>query len=187
MLRPPRSGWVNGTDRPAVSASPKAPRWPLGVDRVLPSVLGRVHPTHGSPYITSLTVSGRLAVALLLVSRSDPAVTYGQLCGTGGFAVLVLMFLTGIAVVVFFRQRPRIKDSTPWHTTIAPLLGTMAFGVVLYLAATNFTTMTGGSMTVALILQLIVWSVSITGVVLARIYRSRRPDTYFRIGRQQLN
>ena len=74
-------------------------------------------PTDGSPYITSLTVSGGLAVALLLVSRSDSAVTYGQLCGTGGFAVLVLMFLTGIAVVVFFRQRPRIKDSTPWHTT----------------------------------------------------------------------
>lgn len=159
----------------------------LGVDSVLPSVLGRVHPTHGSPYVSSLTVTGLLAVAVLLVSGRDPAVTYGQLCGTGGFAVLVLMFLTGIAVVVFFRQRPHINDSTPWHTVVAPLLGTAAFGVVLYLAVTNFTTMTGGSMTVAVILQLVVWSVFLAGIVLARIYRSRRPNTYTKIGRQQIN
>ena len=159
----------------------------LGVDGVLPAALGRVHPRHGSPYLSSLTVSGALAVAVLLVSGSDPAAIYGQLCGTGGFAVLVLMFLTGIAVVLFFRRRPDINDSTRWHTVIAPLLGTIAFGAVLYLAVTNFTTLTGGSMTVAVILQLIVWSVFLAGVVLARIYRAKRPGTYARIGRQQLN
>ena len=60
--------------------------------------------------------------------------------------------------------------------SVAPILSTAAFGVVLYLAVTNFTTMTGASITVAVILQLIVWSVFLAGVVLALIHRSRHPE-----------
>lgn len=57
---------------------------------------------------------------------------------------------------------------------------------VLYLAITNFTSMTGGSITRAWALQIALWSAFIAGVLLAAVYRIRRPVTYLRIGRQKV-
>lgn len=41
-----------------------------------------------------------------------PETWYAQLAGTGGFAIMVLMTLTSVAVIVFFRRRRDIRDST---------------------------------------------------------------------------
>jgi len=156
----------------------------LGVDRVLPARLGKVHARHGSPYISSVTVSLVLFVILLAFSGIDsPDLWYAQLAGTGGFAIMVLMTLTSIAVIAFFRRRRDIRDSTRWH--IAPLLSALGMGAVLYLAITNFTTLTGGSKTEAVAEQAIVWGVFAAGMVLALVYRRKRPGVYARIGRQK--
>ncbi|MGV9869322.1 APC family permease [Rhodococcus koreensis] len=156
----------------------------LGVDRVLPSVLGRVHPQHRSPYISSVAVTMIMVAILLCFAGSEPEAVYVRLAGIGGFAVIVLMFLTGIAVIAYFRKRSDITDSTPWHTLIAPALSVLSLGTVLYLATSNFTTMTGGSLGAAISLQVVLWAVFAVGMILALVYRRRRPDVYSRIGRQ---
>lgn len=159
----------------------------LGTDRALPSSLGRVHPRHGSPYISSLMVSAVFVIAVLAFTGSDPATAYAWLAGAGGFPILVLMFLTSLAVLVFFhRSRGRIDDLTRWHTVIAPALATVALGAALYLAFTNFVLLTGGNRGTAVTLQVIVWAVFLAGLVLALVFRSRRPDVYARIGRQSI-
>ncbi|MFD5228798.1 APC family permease [Streptomyces qaidamensis] len=161
----------------------------LGVDRVLPPALSTVHPRHGSPSVSSVTVTAVKVLILLVlaVAADDTAAVYGQFGGTGGFAVLVLMFLTSVSVVVFFWRRRDIVDVSLWHRFIAPALGAIGLGAVLWLAVTNFTTMTGGSMAVAVGFQVAVWAVFLAGVVLALVYRSRRPDVYARIGRQEVS
>ncbi|MFJ9896759.1 APC family permease [Streptomyces sp. NPDC091280] len=157
----------------------------LGTDRALPSCLGRVHPRHGSPYVSSLVVSALFVVAVLAFTGSDPATAYAWLTGAGGFPILVLMFLTSLAVLVFFhRSRGTADDSTRWHTVVAPALATAALGATLYLALTNFVLLTGGHRGTAVTLQVIVWGVFLAGIVLALVFRSRRPDVYARIGRQ---
>lgn len=160
----------------------------LGVDHVLPGALGRVHPEHGSPYVSSIAVSGVLLAVLgcLAAAGADPLALYSSLAGTGGFAVLVLMFLTGVSALVFFRKRTDITDRRVFQMFIAPMLSAVSMATVLYLAIANFTSMTGGSTTQAILLQVVLWSTFVLGIVLAAVYRVRRPATYLRIGRQRV-
>lgn len=160
----------------------------LGVDGVLPQALGRVHPKHGSPYISSAAVSSVLILMLvgLALAGADPLKLYSSLAGTGGFAVLVLMFLTGVSALVFFRKRTDITDRRPFHMFIAPLLSAISMATVIYLAITHFTSMTGGSITQAILLQVAVWATFLIGIVLAAVYRVWRPATYLKIGRQKV-
>jgi amino acid transporter len=159
----------------------------LGVDRALPPVLGRVHPRHGSPYVSSLVLSGIFAAGVLGFSGSDPAISYAWLAGAGGFPLLLLMFLTSVAVLVFFRRsRADIDDSTHWHTLIAPALAVVGLGTALYLSFTNFVLLTGGNRGTAIALQVVIWGVFVAGIVLALVYRARRPEVYARIGRQKI-
>jgi amino acid transporter len=160
----------------------------LGVDHVLPGRLGRVHKKYGSPYVSSVTVTVVLLLVLVgcVVAKADPLHMYSSLAGTGGFAVLVLMFLTGISALVFFRRRTDITDRRIFHMFIAPLLSAITMGTVLYLAITHFTAMTGGSTMQAVVLQVALWATFIVGVVMAAVYRVRRPETYVRIGRQKV-
>lgn len=48
----------------------------LGADRVLPAVLGRAHPRHGSPYVASLLLTVIFVVGTLAFSGTDPNCSY---------------------------------------------------------------------------------------------------------------
>ncbi|MFD5228724.1 APC family permease [Streptomyces qaidamensis] len=159
----------------------------LGTDRVLPTGLSKVHPRHGSPYVSSLLITIISALALVLSIGADPILLYTKLAGIGGFGLMVLIFLTGVSVVVFFRRHPHhTAEATVWHTIVAPVLGAIGMGAVLYLSLTNFTLVTGGSKTEAITLQVSLWTVFVVGLVVAVVFRSKRPDTYARIGRQKV-
>ena len=155
----------------------------LGVDEVLPAALGRPNRKHGSPSIASITVSAVLLLTLATQMGADPILIYGSLAGAGGFAILVLMFLTGVSVIVFFRRNPN-SGLSAWQRLIAPSVSAVSMAAVIYLATTNFTTMTGGSMESAVILQIILWGTYILGIILAHVYKSKRPEVFARIGRQ---
>jgi amino acid transporter len=157
----------------------------LGVDKVLPSTLGRVNQKHGSPSIASVTVSVVLIGLLLANAGGNPEAVYGKLAGSGGFAILVLMFLTGASVIFFFRKNPTAGASV-WHRLIAPSLTVLGMGAVIYLAITHFKLLTGGSTASAAVLQAILWGTFVLGVVVALIYKAKRPDVFERIGRQQV-
>ncbi|MEY9534635.1 APC family permease [Sinorhizobium fredii] len=159
----------------------------LGIDEALPSFLGRVHPRHGSPYVASMVLTGTLAAGVLVFAGSDPNVTYAWMAGAGGFPLIFLMFLTSIAVILFFvRKRSEITDVSIWQTLVAPILAAIGLGAAVYLSATNFVALTGGDVTTAIVLQIVIWSLFVSGVVLALFYKSKRPDIYAKIGRQQL-
>jgi amino acid transporter len=160
----------------------------LGVDGALPSALGRVHRRHVSPHVSSMTLTGIFVVGVVIFSGSDPALTYGWLAGAGGFPLLMLMFLTSVSVLVFFRRsRGEISDSTVWHTVVAPILAVIALGTALFLAFKNFTLLTGGDKSTAVTLQIVIWAVLVAGIVLALVYRAKKPDVYARIGRQTIS
>ncbi|TWC77229.1 amino acid transporter [Rhizobium sp. SJZ105] len=160
----------------------------LGIDEALPSVLGRVHPRHGSPYVASLVLTVTMAAGILIFSGTDPNVTYAWMAGAGGFPLLFLMFLTSIAVILFFaKRREQIKDVSLWQTLVAPVLATAGLGMAVYLSATNFVALTGGNTLTAIVLQVVIWALFGAGLALALFYKAIRPNVYARIGRQQLN
>lgn len=84
----------------------------LATDKVLPPVLGRVHPKHKSPFASSLTIGLCYAVAtvLFVVLHISPEVLYPIASGSGTFAVMLLMLITSVAVLVYFARRrpPRV-------------------------------------------------------------------------------
>ncbi|GAA2026605.1 APC family permease [Agromyces tropicus] len=157
----------------------------LGRDGVLHGALGEVHSDHGSPHRASILVTTFFAVGtiLMLVSGGDVVFIYSQMLGTGGFAILTLIALTGIAIIVFFLRRSHIKENK-LRTLVAPIVSTLAVLVVLYLAITNFTLLTGGSELDAVLLQGALWAMFGLGIGLALYYRRRKPAVYARIGRQ---
>lgn len=160
----------------------------LGKDGVLPKFLGGVHPRHASPYKAAIVVATAMLIGGFAIHFSgvEPGIAYGSLAGVGGFAITVLEAITSVAVLVFFRTKGRNPGLSIWKTAIAPAVGAVGLGAVVYLALTNFPTLIGGSESLAVIFQIITVSVVLAGVVLALIYRRTKPEAYNRIGRQEL-
>lgn len=158
----------------------------LGADQVLPASLGRVHPRHGSPYLAALLVGGLWAVAIVLfaVLGTSPDSLYAKASGSGSLAILILMFAASIAVVVYFQRRP--TPGRRWSTVVAPVLAAVGLGAVAYLALANYSDLLGDTGIVTLVFLTITFAVPVAGFCYARALRTRRPDVYQRIGRQQL-
>lgn len=161
----------------------------LGVDRVLPRQLGAVHPKHNSPHKASFAASLLfLAVELpFVLAGANPSILYGQLGGTGGYGYLLLFALVSLAVLVYFWRQRGSHSVSVWVAFVAPAASMVGMVVLLIVAIMNFTTLTGGSGALAIILQATVWGAGLIGVVLALVYRFKRPDIHARIGRRDLS
>lgn len=116
----------------------------LGRAGVLPSALGRTRPSDGAPYVASLaqTCITAVIVGAFAIFDADPFLNlFAWLVGLGTLGVLVLMAITCIAVVAFFRRSG--ADTNPWRTLVAPLLGFAGLVVAIYLVLHNFDILTG--------------------------------------------
>ena len=158
----------------------------LGTDGVVPRALGKVHRKHGSPYVAASIIGALWAIGVVLFAAlgSDPNVLYARASGIGTFAVLLLLFAASIAVFVYFRRNP--SHEPVWKTAVAPLLATVGIGVVAYLAIINYSDLLGGSGFITSFFLIFTFALFVVGVLLALALRGRRPETYQRIGRQEL-
>lgn len=154
----------------------------LGRDGVLPSRLGRVHPTLESPHVAVLTVAGisLLVLALLMIGRIDPVVAYGALSGMGIYFLLPLLIATSASVVLFYRRNRQIRASR-WTRLVAPALSVATLGILFALTSLNLKLLVGtAAMTVVALLAVI--AVPASGWLLALFYRRNRPAVYAAIG-----
>ncbi len=157
----------------------------LGRERVFPAGLGRTSHRTGSPAVGSIiqSVIGVAVIVIYAIGGWDPVVNLFFWGGTaGGLGVLLLIFITSIAVFVFFARNP--SGETPWRRVIAPALATIALAIVLFLAVNNLATLLGVSDDHPLR-----WGVPIVyviiaglGIVWGLVLRSTRPDIYATIG-----
>jgi amino acid transporter len=159
----------------------------LGNDGVLPKALGKAHPKHRSPYRASLVVTAMVAVLAFpfMFIADDPMVFYGKMVGVGTYAITVLMLLASVAVLVFFRRNPD-SEASVLKTTIAPALAILGFSAVVYLATRHIDLISGVTGGLAVAVIILTYATVVAGIVLASVYRKKRPDVYRRIGRQEL-
>ncbi|WP_432010904.1 APC family permease [Streptomyces cucumeris] len=142
----------------------------LGRSSALPPAWGHCHPRHGSPYRASLTQSAAALVLLAVFAAAglDPvSEVFAWMAGTATLGVLVLMSLTCLAVIVFFRRTR--ADTRPWHTLIAPLLGLAGLCGALVLTVSNFPLLIGGSTGLAVAIEAVLATFFAAGVVLAKL------------------
>ncbi|MGW3652898.1 APC family permease [Streptomyces sp. NPDC000878] len=157
----------------------------LSADRILHRSLSRVHGRHGSPHRASLTMTvlSLLGLAPFVALGTDPSKLYAVLVGIFGYALIVLLLVTGIAVPIYLR-RNRVAGANPWNSVIAPVLALAGLAVSVVLATQNFNLLISGSQTLANTMFAVVYGTFAAGVVLALVYRKTKPEVYARIGRQ---
>ncbi len=156
----------------------------LSRDGVLPAFLCKVNEKHHSPSASSfLTSAIALVVSLpFILVGMDVVSFYSWMFGIGTFALLILMTLTCLSIIAFFR---RLKTGERlWNTLIAPILGLIGLLVMLVIVSDGFPLLIGGSVGLALFFQLLTYGLGALGVVLALVWRRTRPAVYQRIGGQ---
>ena len=161
----------------------------LASDHALPGFLGRVHPKHKSPYVSALAVGIIWAAATLLftVLGVAPEALYPIASGSGTFAVLLLMFITSFAVLVYFIRRRGFAPESIWKTIVAPIISVLFLGAITYLAIANYPELIGGSAVLTLIFMTFTFALFFGGIVYAFFLRNKRPDIYARLGRQRVD
>ncbi|MCR1160341.1 APC family permease [Paenarthrobacter sp. UW852] len=161
----------------------------LASDGALPKVLGRVHPRHKSPYVSAVGVGLLWAVATVVftVVGVAPEALYPIASGSGTFAVLLLMFITSFAVLVYFVRRRSFAPDSVWKTIVAPIVSVIFLGLITYLAIANYPELIGGSALMTAIFMTFTFALFIGGILYAYVLRQKKPDVYARLGRQKVD
>lgn len=155
----------------------------LGRESVISERFGRSHPRFRSPHFGSVTqtISALVIMAIFALVGLDPVNdVFSWMSGLATLGLIALMALTSAGVIVFFRRNR--SDTRVWNTVIAPALGVIGLVFLLVLVVWNFTTLIGGSLTLALIFEAILVAAFVVGFVLAWRWRRSRPDTYAKLG-----
>ncbi len=158
----------------------------LAVDRIFPARLAAVHRRFVSPHVASI-VTSILSVAFLAVlvaMKLEGTAIYAVLVGIGGYALIMLLLLTSVAVIRYFWVRPELQQSL-WRRLIAPVAAALGLLVALYLASTNVATMIGGDQVLANVLMGLFYVSVVAGIVVALVLKKSRPAIYSRIGRSE--
>ncbi|MHC8607700.1 APC family permease [Paenarthrobacter ureafaciens] len=161
----------------------------LAADGALPRILGRVHPRHKSPYVSAVGVGMVWVVATVVFTlvAVAPEALYPIASGSGTFSVLLLMFITSFAVLVYFVRRRSFAPESVWKTIVSPIVSVLFLGLITYLAIANYPELIGGSAVMTAIFMTFTFALFIGGIIYAYFLRSKRPEVYARLGRQKID
>lgn len=156
-------------------------KYTLGRFGVISKRFADVHEKHGSPHVSSASLSTFCVVAftILIAIGADPATeiyAWGAMAGTLGY--MAILSLTCAAVVVFFRREKSVTSA--WVTKIAPSAGLLGILGCLWVALSNLPDLIGGdsAKTVSVLVVLFLLSTFAFGVWVANRFRTREPLRY---------
>lgn len=158
-----------------------------GREKLLPTALGVTHPRFQSPHVGSLLQSAiaLAVVALFAATGQDPVLAlFSWLTNVGTLGIIVLMALTSLSVVAFFRANPGLETGMA-RTAVLPGLACVAFIVIIFEIVINFGSLSGASGTLGWLLPSLVLVAGAAGLLLALSLRSRSPDDFARLGSGQ--
>ncbi|WP_242482781.1 APC family permease [Pseudomonas sp. TH10] len=157
----------------------------LSIDGVFPHRLSSIHPRHASPYASSIVISmiSITVICVLLVANLDATKGYSSLLGAASYALLILLCVTSISVVMYFR-RHRHLSKNKWKTVVAPTISACCLVLTTWTATSNLSSLTGNEALTGYLIGSIIGLV-IIGILWAIRLRSVDFDVYRRIGRQK--
>jgi uncharacterized membrane protein len=98
------------------------------------------------------------------------------------YTFLLLLALVALAVAVYL-VRHRDTEASIAKPVAASALAFVILCIALYLATVNFELITGATGALTVVLLLLIYGLVVAGMVMASIYRRKRPEVYARIGR----
>ncbi|MDR7127316.1 APC family permease [Pseudotabrizicola sp. 4114] len=157
----------------------------LARDGVLPARLAKTHPVYKSPHVSAIFLGAVLVVSTAIAASAglDPLLNISPMfVGVGSIGLMVLLMLTALGIPVFFAKRGVFG----WTTTVAPGIGGLAIAGATYLAATNYSALTGVDSPLVNGLPLILVAASVIGFAQALWLRSNRKEAYEMIGASRI-
>lgn len=159
----------------------------LGRARVLPSWLGHTGARTQAPVAGSLTQTGLAIVFIIVFTIAGvgselgplfPVLTmFTWLTNTAAFGMVLLLCLTSLAVIGYFRTRS--GDHAPFVRLGAPIIATIGLGVIFVLIMVNFDAMIEAEGSpLAWILPAAMVGTGLVGLAWGQYLKSRRPDIY---------
>jgi amino acid transporter len=161
----------------------------MGREGILPRSLGRVHPTHRSPYLASMLVTVLVVLYAGAFTLSDTSTlaallklgTWSPLLGVLG--ILAIQALVSFAIIRYFLTTGR-GNHHRIKTLLAPLVGGVAQIGACYLLIKYRGDLSGAADN--WFIKLIPWlvvAIFLSGIVAALYWRSSQPEKYEAIGR----
>lgn len=140
----------------------------LAGQNVFPGRLSTTHAKHRSPHLASLADNAVVVLFLLaaVVAGWDPIVEfYTWFAGFASLGVVVLMTLTSVAVLVFFRRQG--AQARDWKRSVAPALGLLGLLGILGLILQNLPSLVGDSVPLAVAVVVLILACFAAGAVVA--------------------
>ncbi|MCW2887138.1 MAG: hypothetical protein QOE54_2106 [Streptosporangiaceae bacterium] len=158
--------------------------------------LGRTHPAHRSPHVAGLVqtvVTALITVGFFLFqkpTKAAPDVAYVHLYGLmaimGTMALLIVQTICSVAVIWYFHVgRNHPETANWWRTFLAPLIGALGMGYVVYLLFDNLSFAAGAAAgsPVYTAIPYVVIGVFVLGLASALFLKYRRPRRFEHAGR----
>ena len=156
----------------------------LGREGILPHRLAETSETTGAPKAGSLTQSALAAVTIAVYALAgwDPVLHLFYYVGSsGGYGVLVVLAITGVAVAAYFHKNPHGENL--WRRRIAPITAAVLLIGMAILATIHLGTLLGAPESMLRwAIPLFVVVLLVGGLLNGMYIRVYRPDTYARIG-----
>ncbi|GAA4974164.1 APC family permease [Actinoplanes utahensis] len=159
----------------------------LGREGVLPRALARTSVRSRSPKAASLTQSVIALVVLGLYAANgwDPMINlFFWITVTGGLGVLILMFITSIAVIGYFVKPAHRADVGVGRGLVAPTVASVALGWILVVTLQQFDVLLGvdPASPWRWIFPVAFGAAAVLGMLWAVYLRTARPQVYRVIG-----
>jgi amino acid transporter len=161
----------------------------MGREGILPRGLGKVHPTHRSPYMASMLVTGLVTLYAGAFTVANPDTldallklgTWSPLLGVLG--ILAIQALVSFAIIRYFMQNAP-EHGHWWKTKLAPLIGGLAQIGACYLLIKYRADLSGaGDNWFIKYLPWFVLAIFLIGIGMALYWRSSNKEKYAAIGR----
>ncbi|MBX6751800.1 MAG: APC family permease [Micromonosporaceae bacterium] len=157
----------------------------LGRERVFPIVLGKTGRRSGAPISASIlqSVIGLVVIVLFVVFNLNPVLQLFYYGGNGGgFGVMLLVTLTALSILFFFRKDHR--GESVLARVIAPVVSFVLMAMIVYFAVDGFNDLLGveEGAPVSWIIPALYPVVCLLGVIYALILKATRPEVYQSIG-----
>lgn len=150
-------------------------------DGLIPAVLGKVHPQHGSPYVACifLTCIFIVVIGAFALASLDPLLNLAtSLSSMGAVGLMCLLTTTSFSICVFFIRRGEYSLAK----TGAPLLAGLLLAIATCLSLANYSALTGTDSVLVNNLPFLFLVVVISGYLHGSWLKRNRPSVYLKVG-----
>jgi len=138
----------------------------LGRAGTLPAMLSNTN-RRGAPSTAALVngIGILLVITAFFSFGADPITTvFAWLVALGTAGFITILILTSIAIIIYFARHQPAEN--PWATRIAPVLSSIAFLLIGYLAISNYDALLGGAGGIAKWLLLLIPAAFFIGLLI---------------------